>query len=109
MTGRVEIIIGCMFSGKSTELLRRCNRYKAIDKNVLLINHTNDTRTNNSVETHNHEVTSALKISSLIFLLPETLGVFFPSFIKRLSDKFMLYLKLVQLKSMKCHHLLKQS
>ena len=65
MTGRVEIIIGCMFSGKSTELLRRCNRYKAIDKNVILINHTNDTRTNNSVETHNHEVTAALKLSSL--------------------------------------------
>lgn len=65
MAGRVEIIIGCMFSGKSTELLRRCNRYRAIDKNVLLINHTNDTRTNNSVETHNNEVLSALKLSSL--------------------------------------------
>ena len=23
---RIEIILGCMFSGKSTELLRRCNR-----------------------------------------------------------------------------------
>ena len=36
---RIEIILGCMFSGKSTELLRRCNRYKAIGKNILLINH----------------------------------------------------------------------
>ena len=34
---RIEIILGCMFSGKSTELLRRCNRYKAIGKNILLI------------------------------------------------------------------------
>ena len=34
---RIEIILGCMYSGKSTELLRRCARYKAIGKKILLI------------------------------------------------------------------------
>ena len=36
--GRVEIVLGCMFSGKSTELLRRLSRYEAIGKDTLLIN-----------------------------------------------------------------------
>ena len=29
---RIEIILGCMYSGKSTELIRRCTRYSAIGK-----------------------------------------------------------------------------
>ena len=48
---RVEVILGCMFSGKSTELLRRTNRYKAIGKSVLLINHTYDVRTGSNRNT----------------------------------------------------------
>tara|TARA_B100000902_G_C27129397_1_gene822818 strand:+ start:282 stop:857 length:576 start_codon:yes stop_codon:yes gene_type:complete len=63
---RIEIILGCMYSGKSTELLRRCKRYKAIDKKVLLINHTNDTRTGNSVMTHRKETENAIKITNLM-------------------------------------------
>ena len=69
----VEIILGCMYSGKSTELLRRTKRYLAIGKNVLLINHTNDTRTGNSVKTHRDETENALKITNLmdIFITPD--------------------------------------
>jgi len=62
---RIEIILGCMFSGKSTELLRRCNRYKAIGKNILLINHTNDTRTENKIKTHNNITQEAVKLNKL--------------------------------------------
>lgn len=62
---RIEIILGCMFSGKSTELLRRCNRYKAIGKNILLINHTNDTRTENKIKTHNNISQEAVKLNKL--------------------------------------------
>ena len=40
----IEIIVGPMFSGKSTELIRRCNNYEAIGFNVLIINHVLDTR-----------------------------------------------------------------
>ena len=39
MSGRVEIVIGCMFSGKSTELIRRISRYEAIGHQTLLVNH----------------------------------------------------------------------
>ena len=63
---RIEIILGCMYSGKSTELLRRTKRYQAIGKNVLLINHTYDTRTGNSVKTHRDETENALKITNLM-------------------------------------------
>ncbi len=68
-SSRIEIILGCMFSGKSTELLRRCNRYNAIDKKVLLINHISDIRTNDSIKTHSNYVQNATKTDSLMSLL----------------------------------------
>ena len=73
---RIEIILGCMFSGKSTELLRRCNRYKAIGKDVLLINHQNDTRTENKIKTHNNITQEAHKLIHLQDLLNENNDLF---------------------------------
>ena len=73
---RIEIILGCMFSGKSTELLRRCNRYKAIGKDVLLINHKNDTRTENKIKTHNKITQEAHKLTHLLDLLNENNDLF---------------------------------
>jgi len=66
---RIEIILGPMFSGKSTELLRRTSRYEAIGKQVLLINHSNDSRTTDLIKTHSNQTQQALKVSSLIPLL----------------------------------------
>ncbi len=66
---RIEIILGCMFSGKSTELLRRCNRYRAIGHKVLLVNHLNDTRTGESIKTHENKTEFALKTDSLMSIL----------------------------------------
>lgn len=63
---RIEIILGCMYSGKSTELLRRCHRYEAIGKKVMLINHQNDIRTGDSVMTHRNETTDAIKTDKLV-------------------------------------------
>lgn len=65
----IEIILGCMFSGKSTELLRRCNRYTAIGKNVLLLNHALDTRTDNAIKTHRGDKENALKCVSLMSII----------------------------------------
>tara|TARA_B100001287_G_C22465663_1_gene427227 strand:+ start:160 stop:705 length:546 start_codon:yes stop_codon:yes gene_type:complete len=65
MKTKVEIIIGCMFSGKSTELLRRCNRFKSINKKILLINHVHDIRTKDNIKTHDNFETNALKIDNL--------------------------------------------
>ena len=40
----IEIVIGPMYSGKSTELIRRCNNYEAIHKKYycLIIHWTQD-------------------------------------------------------------------
>ena len=56
-----EIIIGPMFSGKSTELFSRANRYKCIGKNVLVVNHNNDTRTS-GISTHDGKEMAAIKL-----------------------------------------------
>jgi thymidine kinase len=69
---RLEIILGCMYSGKSTELLRRCNRYGAIGKKILLINHTNDTRTGDSIMTHLKQTQTAVKFTKLMDIFKDT-------------------------------------
>ena len=35
--GRIELILGCMFSGKTTELIRRTKRHEITQKRVLRI------------------------------------------------------------------------
>jgi thymidine kinase len=42
--GVIEVIFGPMFSGKSTELMRRVNRWKISKKNCLVINYSGDSR-----------------------------------------------------------------
>lgn len=65
----IEIIVGPMFSGKSTELIRRCNNYEAIGFNVLIINHVLDTRCEqNSVQTHSNNTKKAIKCEKLMEL-----------------------------------------
>lgn len=43
-TGSLELILGCMFSGKSTELIRRIRMRKVLQQNILVITHACDTR-----------------------------------------------------------------
>lgn len=48
--GKINLIIGCMFSGKSTEMIRLIKRYKQIKKyNLLLVNNSKDNRYGKSV------------------------------------------------------------
>ena len=62
----LELIIGCMFSGKSSELIRRLKRFKAINKNVLVINSAKDTRATESVlKTHDNVTFDCIKTDSL--------------------------------------------
>ena len=67
---RIELIIGCMFSGKTLELMRRISRYEAIGKRCLVINHLNDTRTDNSIQTHSQIKRTSIK-TDLLFKLNE--------------------------------------
>ena len=43
-TGHIQLILGPMFAGKTTELIRRLNRYKIAQKKVLFIKYKKDTR-----------------------------------------------------------------
>jgi len=65
-SGRIEIIVGCMYSGKSTELLRRVSRYRAIGMKDLLINSSTDTRTDTSIKTHSDLAHKAMKTHTLL-------------------------------------------
>lgn len=42
--GRIELIIGCMYSGKTTELIRQINRFQTLQKKMFIITHCLDTR-----------------------------------------------------------------
>ena len=49
----LHVTVGCMFAGKSTKALNIIRKYKAINKNVLIINHKLNTRNNpNEIFTH---------------------------------------------------------
>ena len=63
MTGTIDIITGCMFAGKSTELLRRV---KKANKNFLLLKPNLDSRYDkSSVTTHSGEKLDAIVVNSV--------------------------------------------
>lgn len=52
-SGHIELIIGPMFAGKSTELIRRVKRYNISGKKVFNIKYAEDTRySKDSISTH---------------------------------------------------------
>ena len=64
--GRLELIIGNMFSGKSSELIRRINREKSIHKRILVINYIDDNRYDfESISTHDNIKIHSLKVKRL--------------------------------------------
>jgi len=94
MSGRIEIILGCMFSGKSTELMRRISSYTAVDIPTLVLNSMLDTRCeDNMIKTHSQQTHSAIKVDRLmniiddpIFYKLEVIGIdeaqFFPDLVE---------------------------
>lgn len=54
--GYLELIIGPMYAGKSTELIRIINRFKCLKKNIIVINHSINNRYGSTdLTTHNKE------------------------------------------------------
>ena len=65
--GSIELIIGCMFSGKTTQLINTIKRYQSIGKSVMVINYKDDTRYgNNQVISHDHWGVDSINIDHLI-------------------------------------------
>lgn len=72
--GSLELIVGNMFSGKSSELIRRINREKSIRKRILVINYSLDNRYSPfGVVTHDQIKVNCLKVSKLSDIPKESL------------------------------------
>ena len=65
--GRVELIIGCIFSGKTTELLRRCRLHEITGKRVLKVKFSADNfyKDEETITTHGGVKSSAVTVNRL--------------------------------------------
>ena len=61
----LQLIIGPMYSGKTTELLRLFNRYKCIGKNIIVITHSIDTRYHEGICSHDSQSCDSINLSEL--------------------------------------------
>ncbi|ESO85025.1 hypothetical protein LOTGIDRAFT_236045 [Lottia gigantea] len=90
--GEIQIIFGPMFSGKTTELVRRLKRYQIANYNVLVIKYSKDTRyDDNDIATHDRQTLPAVSTEKLYDLKSkaqqfEVIGIdegqFFPDVVK---------------------------
>lgn len=93
-TGRLDVICGSMFSGKTEELMHRLRRAELAKKNVLTLKHVFDTRTHHQcLLSHDGQERAAQaidntpagmqRISTLVTPLVDVVGIdevqFFPS------------------------------
>ena len=63
--GWIEVIAGCMFCGKTEELIRRVRRTKIADQTVLVFKHASDTRYDErEVTSHNGLQVEAIPVYS---------------------------------------------
>ena len=63
--GKLELVIGCMFAGKSGEMIRRYRRYTSLGKSILVINHKKDTRYGkNVISTHDHDKIKCISLEN---------------------------------------------
>ena len=63
--GKLEVICGSMFSGKSEELIKRLRRAKVAQKQIATFKHSFDTRTHTQeIASHNGNAFTALPISN---------------------------------------------
>lgn len=73
--GKLIIVTGCMFSSKTSYLLKEINRFKSIGYNVLVVNTIKDNRysVGNEIVNHDRVTHKAFSINNLeeIFLLNE--------------------------------------
>lgn len=64
--GEITLILGCMFAGKSSELIRQIRRYRSIGLNVFIIKHIIDDRYNAScITSHDKETIESVNVSEL--------------------------------------------
>jgi thymidine kinase len=68
--GNIQLILGCMFSGKTSELIRRIQRYKSIKKRVIFVNYIDDTRYGkDNIYTHDKVECEGIHLEKLQLLI----------------------------------------
>ena len=88
-----------MYSGKSTELIRRVNMYRSIGMDVLVVNHDIDNRYSNlhEIVSHTGDRITGLKVSSLSELktrkLPSIIAIDEAQFFKDLFDMVLYFVE----------------
>ncbi|XP_005070251.1 thymidine kinase, cytosolic [Mesocricetus auratus] len=73
--GQIQVILGPMFSGKSTELMRRVRRFQIAQYKCLVIKYAKDTRYSSSFSTHDRNTMEALPACLLRDVAQEAMGV----------------------------------
>jgi len=90
----IELIIGPMFSGKTTELIRRCRRRMSVGLNVIILNHTMDTRNGKGkVVTHdgiNMESAACDSIDPEKYLMHDVIAIDEAQFFNGIDDSIMI-------------------
>ncbi|GFO38103.1 thymidine kinase [Plakobranchus ocellatus] len=70
--GQIQVIFGPMFSGKTTELMRRMKRYQIANQKCMIIKYAKDVRYDTSgIATHDKQVLSAWPTENLTDLYSE--------------------------------------
>lgn len=66
--GRIELIIGCMYSGKTSEMMRRIQMYKTLNIPIAIYTHSSDTRyaESGNICTHNRMCIAAYPVTNLM-------------------------------------------
>jgi len=94
--GQIQVIFGPMFSGKTTELLRRIKRYQVAKYHCAVIKYENDKRYDKEdVSTHDRQTAKALSCATLANIKSKVLsyevigvdeGQFFPDIVQFCED-----------------------
>jgi thymidine kinase len=72
--GEITVILGCMFAGKSSELIRQIRRYRSIGLKVFVIKHQLDDRYNaRCVTSHDKDTIESVNVSNLNDILTNEL------------------------------------
>lgn len=66
LRGQIQVIFGPMFSGKTTELIRRLRRYQIANHKCLIVKYANDLRYDSeAISTHDSQTLSAISSTTL--------------------------------------------
>lgn len=75
MDSKLEIIIGPMFSGKSTEIIRRVRLLQIIDKKILTVKPSKDNRSvSDKITSHNNDSVDCITVNNLSDIDTDIIG-----------------------------------